>query len=71
METFKEVTKQIISGRRDSNPLQKLGRLLCYRYTTPAKVKHVWLSVANKGWILMFLLASRSKVQLMRGTLAT
>ncbi len=27
-----------ISGRRDSNPLQKLGRLLCYRYTTPATV---------------------------------
>ena len=24
------------SGRGDSNPLQKLGRLLCYRYTTPA-----------------------------------
>jgi len=25
-----------LSGRGDSNPRQKLGRLLCYRYTTPA-----------------------------------
>jgi hypothetical protein len=24
------------SGRGGSNPRQKLGRLLCYRYTTPA-----------------------------------
>ena len=42
-----------MSGRRDSNPLQKLGRLLCYRYTTPAKVKQVWLSVSSARELLI------------------